>query len=153
MDGVIYKFRERYSVKGLLELSLYPGIKETLAALYEAGKTLFLATSKEEEYARQILDNTGLASFFTYIGGADLKSGRLSKAAVLRYVCETNGITDMSECVMVGDREHDVEGAHELGMPCIGVAYGYGGRGELEQTGADIIVPTVDDLQQVLLAN
>ena len=32
---------------------------------------------------------------------------------------------------MVGDRRHDVQGAHTVGLPVIGVLYGYGGRGEL----------------------
>ena len=42
-------------------------------------------------------------------------------------------------------------GAHELGMPCVGVLYGYGDRWELEKAGADAIVPSVDALREWLL--
>ena len=47
---------------------------------------------------------------------------------------------------MVGDRKHDVIGAHEVGVECVGVLYGYGSREELISTGADYIVPSVEAL-------
>ncbi len=52
--------------------------------------------------------------------------------------------------LMVGDRFHDVEGAKENGLPCIGVLYGYGSREELEQAGAAAICPDVRDLPRVI---
>ena len=53
---------------------------------------------------------------------------------------------------MVGDRNHDVDGAHEAGIKAVGVLYGYGGRDELEAAGADFIVDDVDGLAKLLLA-
>ena len=52
---------------------------------------------------------------------------------------------------MVGDRKHDVIGARENGIACVGVTYGYGGREELEKAGADEIVDTIEELTQTLL--
>ena len=37
---------------------------------------------------------------------------------------------------MVGDREHDVRGATEHGVPCLGVLWGYGDEAELSAAGA-----------------
>ena len=37
---------------------------------------------------------------------------------------------------MVGDRDHDVEGAHMNGIDCIGVTWGYGSIEELLGAGA-----------------
>lgn len=51
---------------------------------------------------------------------------------------------------MVGDRVNDIASAHELGMPSIGVAYGYGGRDELAAAGATRIVDSVDELADLL---
>ena len=51
---------------------------------------------------------------------------------------------------MVGDREHDVLGARENGLPCIGVLFGYGSRQELEAAGVDRIATTVQDLRYIL---
>ena len=53
--------------------------------------------------------------------------------------------------VMVGDRRFDVAGAHENGLPAIGVLYGYGGREELEKAGADYLAADLHELKQLLL--
>ncbi len=47
---------------------------------------------------------------------------------------------------MVGDRLHDINGAHANGMRAIGVLWGYGSRTELEQAGADTLVETPAEL-------
>ena len=48
---------------------------------------------------------------------------------------------------MVGDREHDVIGAHLAGLDVIGVLYGYGSREELTAAGADQIAETPEALE------
>ena len=53
---------------------------------------------------------------------------------------------------MVGDRKHDLIGAHTCGIPCIGVAYGYAPNGELEVYHADRIVSDTAALQNYLLS-
>ena len=40
---------------------------------------------------------------------------------------------------MVGDREHDVLGAREQGIECVGVLFGYGDRTEMEECHAAYI--------------
>lgn len=52
---------------------------------------------------------------------------------------------------MVGDREHDVLGAKENGLSCMGVLYGYGDRKELEEAGADYIAKTTAEVAEIIL--
>ena len=52
---------------------------------------------------------------------------------------------------MVGDRLHDVAGAHKNGLPCAGVLFGYGGREELAAAGAEYIAAGVPELTAWLL--
>ena len=52
---------------------------------------------------------------------------------------------------MVGDREHDVLGARECGMDCVGVLYGYGDRQEMDGCRPAWIAATVDELKDLLL--
>ena len=47
---------------------------------------------------------------------------------------------------MIGDREHDIIGAKEHGLSCIGVLYGYGSREELEKAQPLQIVASADEL-------
>ena len=42
--------------------------------------------------------------------------------------------------VMVGDRDHDVEGANLNQIPCIGVTWGFGGPDELHAAGVTTLV-------------
>lgn len=52
---------------------------------------------------------------------------------------------------MIGDRDNDVLGAKECGIPCIGVAWGYAEPGELLKAGAISLVETVDELRNILI--
>ena len=109
-------YREYYGDRGLLENSVYPGIPQMLAALKAQGKTLAVATSKPEGFSRQILDHFELSQYFDRIAGASMDRSRSRKADVIRYALE--GLSaDPGTTVMVGDREHDVLGAKELGLP------------------------------------
>lgn len=146
----IWKYREYFSVTGLYENKEYAGIKEMLAALRDAGKKLYVATSKPELFAKKILEHFQMAEYFTFIGGASMDETRVKKGDVIGYVLEENQITDLSQVVMVGDREHDVIGAKEAGIESVGVLYGYGSREELEEAGANEIVSTVEELRNLL---
>ncbi len=52
---------------------------------------------------------------------------------------------------MVGDRAQDVAGARALGLPSIGVTWGYAEPGELEAAGADQVVGTPQELVNALV--
>lgn len=147
----VVKFREYFASRGLYENQEYEGIRELLSALKEAGKSLYVATSKPEVYAKQILKYFGLEGYFSFVGGADIGETRVDKADVIRYVLAENQILQLDQVIMVGDRKHDCLGAKEVGIDCIGVLYGYGSREELECAGADYIIKNVDELNRLLL--
>ena len=52
---------------------------------------------------------------------------------------------------MVGDREHDIIGGRENGLPGIGVTFGYGSREELLQSGAVAVADRPYELTKLLL--
>jgi phosphoglycolate phosphatase len=53
---------------------------------------------------------------------------------------------------MVGDRRHDISGAHAVGMRGLGVLWGYGTRDELEAAGADQLVESTADFARTVLS-
>lgn len=162
----VWVYREYFAKKGIFENRELPGIREMLAALKAEGKKLYVATSKPELYARQILKHFNLDSYFCFIGGADMEETRVKKGDVIRYVLEHAGIGGREEtegnpeeaflreqAVMAGDREHDILGAAENGISSIGVLMGYGSREELLSAGAVRIAENVEDLTEFLLAD
>lgn len=148
--AIIY-YREYYQDKGIFENKVYPGIEDVLIALKQAGKKLVVATSKPEEFAKRILEHFGLSDYFEYIAGAGMDGSRIRKAEVIEYAMESCGITEPEQVLMIGDREHDVLGAKEAGLDCMGVLYGFGNRQELEEAEAAYIVETVADIERIIL--
>lgn len=147
----IAKYREYFSVTGIFENAVYAGIAPMLAALKAEGRNLIVATSKPTVFAVKILEHFNLAQYFTFVAGSELDGTRSKKSEVIAYALAQNNITELASAVMIGDREHDILGANEIGLACIGVLYGYGDRAEHERAGADFIVPTVGELQTLLL--
>lgn len=142
----VEKYREYFKDRGIFENKLYPGMEKLLKTIVGQGGKIVLATSKPEVFAKRILEHFRIAEYFTFAAGSTLDTTRNTKGAVIRYALEHLGISG-EDAVMVGDRRHDVIGAKENGMECIGVLFGYGDRAELEEAGADEIVETVEQLQ------
>lgn len=144
-------FREYYPDKGIFENEVYAGIPALLKDLKAAGKTVLMATSKPEEFAKRIMAHFSLETCFDGIYGATMDETRTDKGEVIAYALHSAGITDLHNAVMVGDREHDVKGAARNGLPCIGAVYGYGTARELSEAGACALADTVEDLCRLLL--
>ncbi|HEM3726318.1 TPA: HAD family hydrolase [Streptococcus suis] len=149
-QAAVDAFRVYFKDKGMFENQLYDGILPLLESLKQAGKTLAIATSKPEVFAKQILEYFDIAHYFDVIAGASLDSSRISKSDVISYALAQLDY-DPQTTIMVGDREHDIEGAQANQLASIGVLYGYGNRQELEEAGASWIIETVPDLQKILL--
>ena len=150
-EEAIVKYREYYTVAGIYENEVYQGMETLLSRLKAEGKTLIVATSKPEEFAKIILEHFELSGYFDDICGATLDYSRSTKEQVIRYALDKNQITDYSEVVMVGDRLHDIEGAKAVGLASVGVLYGYGSREELEEAGADQIAESVEKLYDIIM--
>lgn len=151
MDTVIEKYREYYKEKGIFQNEVYDGIENLLQKLNEKGKTLIVATSKPEVYAKEILKYFQLDQYFADICGSTLDGSISDKWEVIRYALEKHKIRNTDEVIMIGDRIHDVEGAKKNQMESIGVLYGYGSKKELEDADANYIAETVEELEKILL--
>ncbi len=142
----VAKYREYFSRQGMYENVPYPGIHQALEELKKAGVRLLTATSKPLEFALPILRRFELASYFEYVGAADLEGRRSQKGQVIAYTLAQAGVSDKSRAVMAGDRLHDALGARENGLDCAGVLYGYGSRQELLEAGVIALIESPDQL-------
>ena len=129
-EQALMGYRERFAVKGLYENHVFEGVAETLVELKRRGYRLFVATAKPTVYAKQILEHFDLAQYFTDIYGSELNGERTNKAELIQYILEQQKL-QADQCLMVGDREHDIFGARQNGIDTIAVNYGYGSQEEL----------------------
>ncbi len=143
-------YREHFGTKGLFENEIYPHIADMLKELKKSGKTVIMATSKPEVYAKRIAEHFDIAKYFDYIAGSELNGNRIAKTEVIEYALSKLSITDRENCIMIGDRMHDISGAKKSNMRSVGVLWGYGSKEELEAAGADYICETVSDLVEIL---
>ena len=141
-------FRSRYVPIGKYENHPYPGIRELLEALKAQGHRLFVATSKPEVTAIEVLEHFDLAKYFDLICGASFDQSRTTKSEVIAFLLEQNGRID--NAVMVGDTEFDVLGAAAHGIPTIGVSWGYGQVEDMQKAGAAAIADTPEGLLELL---
>jgi phosphoglycolate phosphatase len=146
---VIDTYRARYA-ETMYESKAFPGVAGVLAALRRDGRQLAIATSKPEQYAVPIVEHLGLTEHFDTIGGDELDGSLRTKALVIGKVLQRLGLPDPADVVMVGDRSHDVVGAREHGIDCIGVGWGYATPGELEDARPTRICQTPVDLAAAL---
>ncbi len=147
VDEAIALYRKCYNAGAKFENIPYPGIEDLLGKLKEEGFRLFVATSKPEELAVEILKHFSMDGYFEVIAGATKDYSRERKDQVLAWLLQT---ADVGNAVMVGDTEYDVSGAKEHGLPCIGVSWGYGTVGNMRNAGALQIVNTMEELHGAL---
>lgn len=141
-------FRSRYLVVGKFENTPYPGIHRLLENLKNQGHRLFVATSKPETTAVEILHKFELAQYFEVICGATFDGTRVHKADVIAYLLGKIGTPE--NILMVGDTEFDVTGAAAHGIKTIGVSWGYGKVSAMEQAGAVAIAHNMEELESLI---
>ncbi len=150
VDDAIAAYREYYARSGLLENRVYDGVPEALSRVRGIGVRLVVATSKPEPFATRIVESFGLAPLLDHVAGATLDGSVASKADVIARALGAVGAAAGPDVVMVGDRSHDVLGAAEHGLTCVGVEWGYAAPGELEAAGAIAVVRTPGELADLL---
>ncbi len=151
-EEFLRQYRVKFTDGGMLNNSVYPGIVELLDTLTARGMPMAVATSKPEKYARQILEHFGLAHYFRFIAGATMDGTRSAKADVIEHCLASltpllGQLPGVDRILMVGDREHDVNGARLHGIDTVGVSWGYALPGELIAHGA---VAVIDKPQELL---
>ena len=150
IDKAILFFRERFSEKGQYENEVYPGVKSLLKDLTDSGKQLFVATSKPEIFAKNIINHFNLSEYFSGIYGAGLDGTRSDKAELLGYLLQEEKIEPES-AIMIGDRKYDITGAVLNNLSTIGVLWGYGAKEELQSVNATWLCKDVSCIAEILL--
>jgi len=135
VDQAVAIYRDRYSTVGLYECSVYPGIVGMLDGLREAGHTMCIATSKRRDFAERVMDHLQLRGYVRGVYGAEPGGGLDDKQDLLAHILTVEGFA-APECVMLGDRLHDMHAAQANAIRSIGALWGYGGREELTAAGA-----------------
>jgi phosphoglycolate phosphatase len=140
-EGVTF-YRALAAREGLENISLFAGISDTLATLHNRGIPLAVATSKPQGEAERIVTEFGIGEYFSAVAGASAE--RVSKADVVAYALDQLETSSAHSPLMVGDRQWDVEGAAEHGVPTVLVSWGYARAAEF-----DLALARIDSPEQL----
>ncbi len=144
---IVALYRKQYLKTGLLGYAIYPGIMQLIERLKAFGSRLYVATNKPRETALKMLESSGLLAFFDGVYGAGMGDRNSIKAENILKIFEHCGSKD---AIMVGDRNGDVEAAHQAGIPCLYVSWGFGSRAESEAAGSEYFAQTVREAAEIL---
>ncbi len=154
-------FRERYNTVGKFENEPYPGMIKLLEKLQGEGYHLYVATSKPEKTAFEVLDHFDMTKYFEEVAGATMDGSREKKEDVIRYLKEKIQASEEADTkeqnavssngtAMIGDTSYDVLGAAEFDIPTIGVTWGFGDPDQMRTDGVVCMVETMEQLYKAV---
>jgi phosphoglycolate phosphatase-like HAD superfamily hydrolase len=129
---------------------MMPGVIDILEYLKENECHLGLLTGNLERGARIKLHPFGLNPYFpTGAFGSDHEDRNMLLPIALKRF-SSNGVSFSPEkCIIVGDTPRDVQCAKVHGARCIGVCTGPYDAYTLQKAGADLVVPTLTEMQRL----
>uniref|UniRef100_A0A7C3I8P3 phosphoglycolate phosphatase n=1 Tax=Gracilinema caldarium TaxID=215591 RepID=A0A7C3I8P3_9SPIR len=139
----------RYDEVPLRYSKPYPGIPELLHDLIDAGLVLAVLTNKPDPVARQVVAGLFPDLPFALVRGDLANTPKKPDPALTLLVMNTIGATPQ-KTLFVGDSVVDVETAHNIGCPVVGVSWGFRGPEELIQAGAEHIIHQPAELLGIL---
>lgn len=131
---LVMRYREYYNDTGIFENSLYPGVPEMLQALKEQVLDCRICSAKPEAMVLTVLRHFGIEPYFSMVFGAKSEAFPGKGPMLLEMLAASP-----AKAIMVGDRKDDALGAKHSKISCIGALWGYGGKDELQQAGADFL--------------
>lgn len=123
---------------------LFPGTRETLQLLKDAGFLLAIATGKGRLGLDKALDLSGLEDLFAATRCADETRSK-PHPQMLEEILQQLGVT-ARQTLMVGDTEYDMHMAQEAGVYPVAVSYGVHDRQRLLQHQPLVCLDTITEL-------
>lgn len=124
LDAALRFFIEYYHEHRLDYTRLYPGVRETLDRLRDAGRKLAVLTNKPVRISNAIVDELGVGSHFVRVyGGNSFEQKKPHPIGIDTLLAETG--TARQKAVMVGDSSVDVLTARNAQVASCGVTYGF----------------------------
>jgi phosphoglycolate phosphatase-like HAD superfamily hydrolase len=110
---------------------------------------LAVVSARHEEATRDFLTRFEMLSYFKAIATAHTCRYTKPYPDPIIWVARQLGVKP-EECLMIGDTTVDVRAAKAAGAQAIGVLCGFGRQEDLLRVGADLVVPSIADVLQLL---
>lgn len=129
--------------------ALYPGVVEGLQLLQARGLPMACLTNKPGEFARQLLGDKAIGSFFAVVFGGDAFERKKPDPLPLLKTCEALGSAP-ARTLVIGDSSNDAQAARAAGCPVLLVTYGYNHGEPVRAVDADGLLSSLAGLGSML---
>ncbi len=146
---VYAEFMAHYRNHFLDKTKLYDNINECVSLLKTKGLKLAVVSNKVDEMTQQIVKVLFDGEFLAVVGkreGCPLKPDPTSTLEVIKQL----GV-NASECAFIGDSGMDMKTAKNAGCVAVGVLWGFRGKEELIENGADYLVNSPQEIAPLIL--
>lgn len=138
-------FLAHYAADPSSRTRLYPGARECLEGLRQAGIPLVLITNKPEAFIEPLLSHFALSEHFALALGGDSLPTRKPDPAPLLFAAERLGVPPR-QALMVGDSRHDIAAGRAAGFRTLAVPYGYNHGEPISRSHPDHVVDSLAEL-------
>ena len=138
LDKAMPIFDKHYKAL-LLQSKPYPGVLEGLNAMRDAGFKLGCITNKSARYTEPLLENCGLAPYFSITLSGDSLPEKKPHPLPLLHSAEFFG-APIHKMLMIGDSLNDTIAARAAGCPVFCVPYGYNHGQPVENLDLDAVI-------------
>lgn len=145
-DAAFSAFREHYMLHSLDTTRPYDGIPETLASLRARGCHIAVVSNKMMAATQELCRHFFPDTVEVAIGEHEAEGIRKKPAPDTVFAALRELGVGAEKAVYVGDSDVDIQTAHNAGLPCISVLWGFRDRDFLIQHGAETFVSTPQEL-------
>ena len=148
-EKVFADYNTAYNADVTFKTTIYDGLLEVLDDLKQQGMT-FAIVSNKPDYATQAVINALYGKgYYAYVTGQKPGAALKPDPTVVFEAMAALGAAP-EECVYIGDTSTDMKTGKNAGLYTIGVLWGFRGREELEQNGADAIAENPAQLYSII---
>ena len=151
-ERVFHDYDTAYNADVSYKSTVFDGLKEALDKIKAIGIKLAIVSNKPDYAAKTVVNSLYGENYFVSVNGQ--KQGEPLKPdprVVLDMLKEQN--VKKEECLYIGDTSVDMKTGKNAGIFTIGVLWGFRGREELTENGADIVIEKPAELYDYVLHN
>ena len=136
-------YEKYYQEEGLLQVPLYPHVKEMLE--HFKSKTKVIISNKKSSFIHILLRNLRIDHYFKEVLGGDNSPCLKPDPCAILELLKKYGVPK-ERAVLIGDMTVDIETGKNAGIQTCGVTYGFDGKEKLAAAKPDLLL---DDLLEL----
>jgi phosphoglycolate phosphatase len=138
-------FKAMYAEHTCVDSHLYPGVKEGLALLKDAGYRMGCVTNKPAQFTEPLLEKLGIRSHFAIVISGDTLPQQKPHPEPLLHAARFFGVHP-EHALMVGDSVSDVKASRAAGFTIVCMSYGYNHGQDIRAAQPDAVIDSLVEL-------